>query len=151
MILITGATGFLGSELALQLAKQGDCFRCTKRISSTIPEILLPFESQIEWVDADLLDVFALEDALNGITQVYHCAAWVSLKRADKKPMIKANIAGTANLVNVCLQQKIRVVHVSSVAAIGMAKAGDLINENNNLDLDTEDDGYAISKLESEM
>jgi nucleoside-diphosphate-sugar epimerase len=151
MILITGATGFLGSELALLLATQGDHFRCTKRGSSSIPAILQPFDSQIDWVNADLLDIFALEDALNGVTKVYHCAAWVSLKQADKKPMIKANITGTANLVNLCLLQKIRVVHVSSVAAIGLAKPGELITEKNNLDLDTENDGYAISKLESEM
>lgn len=151
MILVTGATGFLGSELALQLAKQGNRFRCTKRTSSSIPEILHPFESLIEWVDADLLDIFALEDALAGVTQVYHCAAWVSLKRADKKQMIKTNIAGTANLVNLSMKQKARMVHVSSVAAIGLAKAGDLVTENHNLDLDREDDGYAISKLESEM
>jgi nucleoside-diphosphate-sugar epimerase len=151
MILVTGATGFLGSELALQLAKQGNRFRCTKRVSSTIPTILRSFETLIEWVDADLLDIFALEDALAGITQVYHCAAWVSLKRADKKPMIKTNITGTANLVNLCMQQNIRLVHVSSVAAIGLAKPGDLVTESHNLDLDREDDGYAISKLESEM
>ncbi|MDR3696961.1 NAD-dependent epimerase/dehydratase family protein [Mucilaginibacter sp.] len=151
MVLVTGATGFLGSELALQLAKQGNRFRCTKRTSSTIPAILFPFEALIEWVNADLLDIFALEEALKDVTQVYHCAAWVSLKRADKKPMIKTNIAGTANLVNLCMQKKTRLVHVSSVAAIGLGKPGDLVTENHNLDLDREDDGYAISKLESEM
>ena len=151
MVLVTGATGFLGSELALQLAKQGNRFRCTKRVSSTIPAILLPFEAMIEWMDADLLDIFSLEEALKDVKQVYHCAAWVSLKRADKKPMIKTNIAGTANLVNLCMQQKVRLVHVSSVAAIGLSKPGDLVTENHNLDLDREDDGYAISKLESEM
>jgi len=151
MILVTGATGFLGSELALQLAKQGNRFRCTRRASSSVPVILLPFEKQIEWVDADMLDVFALGEALNGITQVYHCAAWVSLRRADKKQMIKNNIAATANMVNLCLPANVRLVHVSSVAAIGLAKPGDLITENDHLDLDREDDGYAISKLESEM
>ncbi|MBB3054516.1 NAD-dependent epimerase/dehydratase family protein [Mucilaginibacter gotjawali] len=151
MILVTGATGFLGSELALQLAKQGNRFRCTKRESSSIPAILRSFETIIDWVDADLLDIFALEEALKDISQVYHCAAWVSLRQADKKPMIKTNIAATANLVNLCMQQKIRLVHVSSVAAIGLAKPGDLVTENHNLDLDREDDGYAISKLESEM
>jgi dihydroflavonol-4-reductase len=151
MILVTGATGFLGSELALQLVKQGYSLRCTKRNSSFIPAILVPFEKQIEWVDADLMNVFELEEALIGVTQVYHCAAWVSLKRTDKKAMIKTNITGTANLVDLCLSQQIRLVHVSSVAAIGIAKPGELTTENHHLDLDREDDGYAISKLESEM
>ncbi|GAC1311392.1 MAG: NAD-dependent epimerase/dehydratase family protein [Mucilaginibacter sp.] len=151
MILVTGATGFLGAELAKQLAKQGTRIRCTKRYNSVIPEILLPFREQIEWVDADMMDLFALEDALKGVTQVYHSAAWVSLKQADKKEMIRTNVTGTANLVNLCLLQPVRMVHVSSVAAIGLAKPGELITENHNLDLAAETDGYAISKLESEM
>jgi dihydroflavonol-4-reductase len=151
MILITGATGFLGSELARQLAAQGKHLRCTKRAKSVIPNILISYQNQIDWVDADLMDVFALENALRGVTQVYHCAAWVSLKQGDKKAMIKANVTGTANLVNLCLGQQVRLVHVSSVAAIGLAKPGDLITENHHLDQATETDGYAISKLESEM
>jgi nucleoside-diphosphate-sugar epimerase len=151
MILVTGATGFLGAELALQLTNQGLRIRCTKRSGSVIPAILLPLKMQIDWVDADMMDIFALEDALKGITQVYHCAAWVSLKRADKKPMINVNVTGTANLVNLCLQMHIRLLHVSSIAAIGQAKPGDLITENHHLDQATETDGYAISKLESEM
>lgn len=151
MILITGATGFLGSELARQLAVQGLSFRCTKRAASVIPAILQPYSSQIDWVEADMLNVFALEDAMQDVTQVYHCAAWVSLKQADKDEMIRTNITGTANLVNLCLQQQVRLVHVSSVAAIGLAKPGERITENHHLDLDHEKDGYAISKLESEM
>ncbi|HWZ16366.1 MAG TPA: NAD-dependent epimerase/dehydratase family protein [Mucilaginibacter sp.] len=151
MILVTGATGFLGAELTRQLAQQGMLIRCTKRHNSVIPEVLLPFREQIDWVDADMMGLFALEDALKGVTQVYHCAAWVSLKQADKKEMIRTNVAGTANLVNLCLLQPIRMVHVSSVAAIGLAKPGELISENHHLDLAAETDGYAISKLESEM
>jgi nucleoside-diphosphate-sugar epimerase len=53
--------------------------------------------------------------------------------------------------VNLCNQNHIRLVHVSSIAAIGQAKPGDLITENHNLDQAIETDGYAISKLESEM
>lgn len=151
MILVTGATGFLGSELALQLVKQGNNIRCTKREGSVIPEILTPFQTQIEWVEADLLDIFALENALKDIAQVYNCAAWVSLKQADKKAMIYANVTGTANLVNLCQLNGIRLLHVSSIAAIGEAKPGDLINENHHFDKDVATDGYAISKFESEM
>jgi dihydroflavonol-4-reductase len=151
MILVTGATGFLGSELAMQLVKQGNRIRCIKRESSKIPELLSPFQNQIEWANADLMDIYALESALEGITQVYHCAAFVSLKQADKKKMINANVTGTANLVNLCMQNNIRLAHTSSVAAVGLAKPGDLITENHHLDRDTEEDGYAISKLESEM
>ena len=151
MIVITGATGFLGSELALQLVKQGLDVRCTKRGTSVIPAILAPFSKQIEWVDADLMDVFALENAVAGAKQVYHCAAWVSLRQSDKKNMIRENVTGTANLVNLCMDYDCRLVHVSSVAAIGLAKPGDLITENHHLDQATETDGYALSKLESEM
>jgi dihydroflavonol-4-reductase len=151
MILVTGATGFLGSELALQLVKSGRAIRCTKRSGSVIPAILTALNNQITWVDTDMMDVFALEDALSGVTQVYHCAAWVSLKEADKKPMINANVTSTANLVNLCLLHDIRLVHVSSIAAIGLAKPGELVTEKHHLDQALEFDGYAISKLESEM
>jgi len=151
MILLTGATGFLGSELAMQLLQQGNSIRCTKRSSSVIPQLLVPYQAQIAWVDADMLDIFALEAALDDVTQVYHCAAWVSLKQADKQPMIRTNVTGTANLVNLCAERGIRMVHVSSIAAIGTALPGEMITENNHLEETSENDGYAISKLESEM
>ncbi|WP_114941634.1 NAD-dependent epimerase/dehydratase family protein [Mucilaginibacter endophyticus] len=152
MILITGATGFLGAELAkLLVITTGQRIRCTKRASSTVPKLLLPYQENIDWVDADMMDIFALGEALDGITQVYHCAAWVSLKQADKEPMINTNVTGTANLVNLCTERGIRLVHVSSVAAVGTAKPGELITENHHLEQSTENDGYAISKLESEM
>jgi dihydroflavonol-4-reductase len=151
MILVTGATGFLGSEVAKQLVAQGNRIRCIKRGTSKIPLVLSALQGSIEWVEADLLDIFTLENALEDITQVYNCAAWVSLKQADKEPMIYTNVTGTANLVNLCAKNNIRVVHVSSVGAIGDAKPGELITENHHLDQAIETDGYAISKLESEM
>jgi dihydroflavonol-4-reductase len=151
MILVTGATGFLGSEVAKQLVQQGNDIRCSKRATSKIPALLSPLSEHIEWAEADLLDVFALENALEGVTQVYNCAAWVSLKQADKEPMINTNVTGTGNLVNLCRDAGTRIVHVSSIAAIGDAKPGELISEKNHLDQATESDGYALSKLESEM
>jgi len=151
MILVTGATGFLGAEVTRQITAAGDDVVCTKRLTSVIPAILKPYADKITWVEADMLDVFALEDALQGVTQVYHCAAWVSFNPAYQKGIIKTNVEGTANLVNLCIQYNIRLVHVSSIVAIGDAKPGNLITENNHREETPHEDGYAISKYESEM
>jgi dihydroflavonol-4-reductase len=150
MILVTGATGFLGAEVAKQLADSGEPVRCIKRATSVIPKLLQSY-LQIQWAEADMMDAFALEDALADVDRVYHCAAWVSLKQADKEAMIRANVEGTANVVNLCIANNVRLVHVSSIAALGLAKPGELTNEEHQLDIATENDGYAISKLESEM
>lgn len=151
MILVTGATGFLGAEVAKQLSEQGHSIRCTKRSTSKVPEKLLTYGKQIEWVEADLLDISSLEDAFDGVSQVYNCAAFVSLHQANKEQMIYTNVTGTGNLVNLCLLYGCRLVHVSSVAAVGYAKPGELTTEKHHLDQALETDGYAISKLESEM
>ncbi len=151
MILVTGATGFLGSEVARQIAAAGNNLVCIKRDTSVIPGILKPYAQQISWVEADVLDIFALDDAMQGITQVYHCAAWVSFNPKHSKGMIKTNVEGTANLVNLCIEHNARLVHVSSIVAIGDAKPGSLITENNHLEETPHEDGYAISKYESEM
>ena len=152
MILVTGATGFLGSEVCRQLILGGkNSIHCTKRASSKIPEILLPFQHKIVWVEADLLEINALKEALPGVTQVYHCAALVSFDPSLKKKLIQNNVEGTANLVNLCTENGIRLLHVSSIAAIGEGKAGELINENHHLEETPKDNAYAISKYESEM
>lgn len=152
MVLVTGATGFLGSEVCRQLIYAGkNSIRCTKRASSVIPETLLPFQHKIIWVEADLLEIDALKEALQGVTEVYHCAALVSFDPALKKKLIQNNVEGTANLVNLCVEKGIRLLHVSSIAAVGEGKLGELINENHHLEETPKDNAYAISKYESEM
>ncbi len=151
MILVTGATGFVGSVLARQLARQNTTIRCLKRSTSVIPPVLQPYAHLIQWHEADMLDSWPLEDAFKGITQVYHCAAWVSFKQADKEPMIGTNVNGTANIVNLCLEHDARLVHVSSIAAVGAAKPGLLITEKDHLEETPANNIYSISKLESEM
>jgi len=151
MILVTGATGFVGSILARQLAQQNIPLRCLKRSTSVMPVILQPYAGLIDWVEADILDTPKLEDAFEGVTQVYHCAAWVSFKEAHKEPMISTNVMGTANVVNLCMEHDARLVHVSSIAAVGQAKPGQLITEKNHLEETPANNIYSISKLESEM
>jgi len=150
MIIITGAAGFLGSELALQLATKGQELCCLKRDFNEVPAFLIPFNDTITWFDVDMVDHSALEATFKGATQVYHCAALVSFREKHRAAMISNNVQVTINVVALCKQMGARLVHVSSVAAIGLAKQGELITEDLQLDLNKPHDGYAISKFKSE-
>ena len=149
MILVTGATGFLGSEVVRQLKMQHKVVIGLRRPDSVIPEILQPLD--ILWRTADLLDYFSLEDALEGVTQVYHCAARISFDPAEKKEMIRINREGTANVANLCLERNIRLLHTSSVAALGESKNGSPVMEKDQWAFSHRQTGYSISKYESEM
>lgn len=150
MILVTGATGFLGTELILQLLAQKLKVRALKRNTSKISD-LLKNNAHVEWFVADINEPETLADAFEGVTQVYHCAAFISFNPKDKPQLLNVNIEGTANIVNLCLQYGTRLVHVSSVAALGDAKKGNLITEQDFWEYDANVHAYAISKYEGEM
>jgi len=150
MILVTGATGFLGSELIDQLTRQGKKLRALKRADSLIP-VSIRDNPLVEWLVTDINDLAALEDAFEGITQVYHCAALVSFNPADKAKLLKINIEGTSNIANLCADYGAKLLHVSSVAALGEAKKGMQITEDDYWEYDPKVHSYAISKYEGEM
>lgn len=150
MILVTGATGFLGSELIHQLTRQGIRLKALKREGSVVPD-LIKDNDLIEWVIADINNLSDLEDAFEGIKQVYHCAALVSFNPKDKAKLLRVNIEGTSNVVNLCVATGARLLHVSSVAALGNAKKGALITEKDFWEYDVKAHAYAISKYEGEM
>ena len=150
MILVTGATGFLGGELIRQLTAQKIKVRATKRATSKVPSLLAE-NLLIEWCVADINEPETLVDAFEGITQVYHCAAFVSFNAKDKKQLFKVNIEGTANIVNLCLENNIRLLHVSSVAALGDAKKDQLITEKDFWEYQAHPQNYSVSKYEGEM
>ncbi len=150
MILVTGATGFLGTELIRQLTKQDIRIKAIKRTTSDIP-LVLQNQPAITWITADLNEPETLAEALEGVTAVYHCAAFISFDPRDKKKLFHVNIGGTANMVNLCLEYGIRLLHVSSVAALGDAKKGELITEKTFWEYDQKTHAYGISKYESEM
>jgi dihydroflavonol-4-reductase len=150
IVLVTGASGFLGTELIKQLTAQNLKIRALKRSTSKIPD-LLKENSSIEWVIADINEPEALADAFKNVTQVYHCAAFISFDPKDKPKLLKVNIEGTENIVNLCLAHNARLVHVSSVAALGEAKKGALITEQDFWEYNAHVHAYAISKYEAEM
>lgn len=161
MILLTGGTGMLGAHIAFELAKSGKKIRALKRAGSSTASTERIFKlysaeaeqilAQIEWADGDLLDIGSLEDALEGITQVYHAAALVSFRPADKEKILQANIEGTANLVNAALYAGVqKFCHISSVAALGRTVDGLDINEDIWWKTSPENSWYAISKYGAE-
>lgn len=152
MILVTGATGFLGTELVFRLLQTEGKIRCTKRKGSVIPEKLIPLAHKIDWVVADILDFSDLEDAFQGITRVYHCVALVSFEERLKAEMLQVNAEGTANVVTLCILFGIeKLLYVSSVAALGSSKADELINESYFWEGFEIKDAYAVSKYRAEM
>ncbi|WP_231426490.1 NAD-dependent epimerase/dehydratase family protein [Pedobacter sp. Leaf250] len=150
MILVTGGTGFLGSELIKQLTDKGLSIRALKRENSKIPSIILG-NPLIEWVVADINELADLEDAFEDVTKVYHCAAFVSLNSKHKKQLFHVNIDGTSNIVNLCAENNCRLLHVSSIAALGIAKKGHKISEKDFWEYDSKAHAYGLSKYEGEM
>lgn len=151
MILVTGGTGFLGSTLIKQLIGAGHRVRAIKRASSEIPESLATANSLLEWEDADITDYFALEEAFRGVTQVYHCAALVSYQAGDRSAMMRTNVEGTAHVVNIALGQGVRMVHVSSITALGEPKPGLETTEDDWWEYDGRKSAYSIAKHDAEM
>ncbi len=157
MILITGATGLLGSQLLFDLASKGFPVRAMKRDASRMQCVDHYFSAapgllqNIEWVTGDINDTFSLDSVMTGVDQVYHCAARVSFQPSDHERMHHVNINGTANVVNVCLEKNItKLCFVSSTAALGRTGDGELIDENGTWKTSNLNSAYAISKYGAE-
>lgn len=149
MIAITGANGLLGSRLAHRLAADSIPFYGIKRTQS---DTSLMGDLPVEWKEADLLDIGALRDALHGATQVIHTAALVSFKSGDREQLYRVNVEGTRNVVNTCLGLGIkRMIHVSSVAALGRHKGVKIINEDHTWVDSKLNSDYAESKYLAEL
>ncbi|MFZ1806975.1 MAG: NAD-dependent epimerase/dehydratase family protein [Cyclobacteriaceae bacterium] len=149
MIAITGASGLLGSRIAHQLDADATSFFGIKRNQS---DISLLGNMTIDWKEADLLDVGALHEALEGATTVIHTAALVSFKSGDSEQLYRVNVEGTRNVVNACLSLGIpRMIHISSVAALGRQKGVYHIDENNKWVDSKLNSDYAESKYLAEL
>jgi dihydroflavonol-4-reductase len=153
MILVTGGTGFIGSYIIRELVSTGHRIRAIKRASSKLP-FYIPEDilSQVEWVVADILDLDALDSAMEGVDSIIHSAAVVSFQKRQREEMYKINVDGTANLVNLALDKNIRrFLHISSVAALGRTQNGETVTEKKQWQESETNTHYAISKFKAEM
>lgn len=151
MILVTGASGFLGQHLIRRLATQEMAVRA--QYYSRPPSGDLATLKGVEWRQCDLLDVYAVEDMMQDISDVYHCAGIVSFDPAQREKMLHFNPESTANVANEALHKGIRkMVHVSSVAALG--RTGDknkVIDEEQEWGESKYNSAYGLSKYLAEM
>lgn len=155
MILVTGATGLVGGHLVRQLVEEGKRVRafCRRPDQAASNPMLANFKHpNLEWFAGDVLDFGKLSAAFDGVTEVYHCAAMVSFSPKDREKMHRVNIQGTENIVNLCMSEGVRkLVHCSSVAALGRTKEGAVITENTKWENHPSNSEYAVTKFLSEM
>lgn len=163
MILVTGATGLVGTHLLIQLVQGEVPIRALYRteekrdiakkvyIACCPPNHKASFDT-IEWVQGDITDLFTLEMAFKEVTYVYHCAAFISFNPSHYKILRKVNIEGTANIVNKCILHKVKkLCYVSSIAVLGESNSGNPIDETVEWNPEETHSVYAITKYGAEM
>ncbi len=162
MILVTGGTGLVGAHLLYELTNSGQKVKALRRQQSNTDWVRKIFSyytteidelfARIEWVEGDILDYLSLEEALKGVTGIYHCAAIVSFHGDDHDMMLNNNVKGTGNLIDAAIHNRVsRFCHVSSIAALGKTQDGSEINEETYWTPSKRKSGYSLSKFFSEM
>ena len=146
-ILVTGGTGLVGMHLLAALHAKG--IRANAIYRKHIPAFVA---EKANWLQTDILDVDGLAAAMANISEVYHVAGMVSFRKADKKQLHKINVEGTANVVNAALAAGVRkMVHVSSVAALGRIRKDVVINEQMQWTPETSNSEYGKTKYLGEL
>ena len=137
--LVTGATGLVGMHIVLDLLSQNKkvCATFTKNSNRSIIKHVFShygfsnYYDKVKWIKMDLEDVTEVYQAIKGVDFVYHSGAIVSFNKSDYEQMRRINIEGTTNIVNACLEHKIKkLAFISSVASIGRDGKGKYKAEN---------------------
>jgi len=147
---VTGASGLLGGNLALELIAQGHSVRATRRSAASTQHLA---EHPIEWVAGDLDDARALTEAFAGADVVFHCAALVSILRRPTPELVAANVEGTRNVITAVRAAQVpRLVHCSTVGAVGLSENGKPCTEQARWNFAEHglNDGYVTTKRQAE-
>ncbi|HEY3228882.1 MAG TPA: NAD-dependent epimerase/dehydratase family protein, partial [Roseiflexaceae bacterium] len=147
-VLVTGGTGFLGANLVAALLERGDAVRVLRRANSSLIALDgLP----VEHVIGDILEPDAVARAVAGCDLVFHVAALASYWRARRDQVYRVNVEGTRIVMDACSRAGVpRVVHTSSVAAVGIPPPGTVGDETTPFDALSATFAYADSKHRAE-
>jgi len=128
MIAITGANGLLGSYILRKLVSEQVPVIALRRRESDLSH--LNDLNHVTWREVDILNPVSLQESFKDVTTVIHTAALVSFNPRLIKKIMEVNVEGTQNVVNACLSMHIpRLIHISSVAALGRKKGSVEIDE----------------------
>lgn len=135
-VLVTGATGFIGSSVLRRLVDEGYETVALVRPQSNL-DAMSDFLSKVELRHGDVTDRDSVARAMNGINQVYHCAGVARIGRGYDDMLYKVNVEGTRNVLQEALQNSVdRVVFTSSVSAVGITGSKKPANEEQKWNLD---------------
>jgi len=132
MILITGASGFIGSHLAEELSKREKKIRLLVRGDNlgNINEFSDEVKKKIEIVNGDLLDKSSLLKSLDGVDKVFHLAAIGRPMNIPKHVYFDVNFEGTKNLFEACKEKKIKkIIHISTISVFGFSRDRTALDE----------------------
>ncbi|HXX33169.1 MAG TPA: SDR family NAD(P)-dependent oxidoreductase [Thermodesulfobacteriota bacterium] len=130
-VLVTGAGGFIGSHLTEELVRQGEEVRAFVRYNSRddrglLEELPKDIQSQIEVIPGDLKDPDGVRKAIKGCRRIFHLGALIAIPYSYIHPFdfIQTNVAGTAHLLNACLEEGTleRFIHTSTSEVYGTAQ-----------------------------
>ena len=151
-IVITGATGYIGSQLVLALlSKFSGEVRCRVIVRKSSDCSFLE-GLPVDIVQADLHDSLGLMEAFKGVDTVFHCAGLISYTRKFRNALYDTNVLGTRNIVNASLFNNVRkLVLTSSIAAIGATEDGTPAGESTSFQEWQRRNGYMESKHLAEL
>ena len=123
-VLVTGGTGFVGSQLVAALVGRGDRVRVLRRASSSL--LALEGLSNIEHIIGDILESEAVAQAVLGCDLVFHVAALSSYWRAQREQIYRINVEGTRAVLEALLGIQTAFARTPKYAIGGMKmKIGD--------------------------
>lgn len=152
-VLVTGATGMVGSELTRQLLDEGAHVRILRRETSSF-SLLGDVSDHVEHAIGDVRDFESVLRAMDGIGHVYHTAGFLGFGGKSDLPLLRAiNVEGTANVADAALEAGVlRLVQTSSMAAFGRTdRPGEIIDEKTTWTASKQNSLYAESKYQAEL
>ncbi len=122
-VLVTGASGFIGSHLTEQLLEKGHEVRTIVRRPETLGRYSFSKHPNFRAFTGDLLDPATFQAACEGVEQVYHLAGIISTKNGERRKLFDMNVKGTVNLFGTLKRTKPgKIVYLASIFALAQGE-----------------------------